>query len=212
MEIYFIEIFFRNIFLFLLLFLLIDKFILNIDLLSYLFSLNFDNYKYDFLWCQISSTLIISSIIGFLSTFSSSYVYGKKQINVIFNSSGILSLITIIFILTICVFSSIIVCIFNYDLLILLCSFIISLIFILYMLLEVLFFYTLPYKVEEKLFNYYLFCERLHINEARPLDPKKSFDIEEFKYRTIEMIKKSDFDFKKNINLFLELLKISFYL
>ena len=95
--------------------------------------LDLKDKHYDFLWSQISSTLIVSTIIGFLGIFSTSYIYGKKQINIIFNEKGIFSLSKMFIYLIILIFVTLSYCINEGNSLVILLSFIVSLLIIFYM-------------------------------------------------------------------------------
>lgn len=172
-------------------------------------TLDLKKYHYDFMWSQISSTLIVSTIIGLLGIFSTNYIYGKKQINIIFNEKGVFSLSNMFIYLVILVFISLSMCIISGNSVIILLCFTGSLILIFYMLFKVLIFYTFPRYCEDKLRNEYLFREKKHIKKATPLNPNEDVEIEDFKYRTMELIQINDNDYNKNIRTLMELLKTS---
>ena len=180
------------------------------DTYKFVFSdLDLSKYHYDFLWSQISSTLILSTVIGFLGIFSTSYVYGKKQINIIFNSKGIFSLPKIFVYLVILIFISLSNCINNGNSFIILLCFSLSLLLIFYMLFKILMFYAFPRYYENSLKYEYLVREKKHIKKAMPMIPYKDIEIENFKYRTMELIQVNDNDYNKNISVLMNLLNIS---
>lgn len=164
---------------------------------------------YEFLWSQISSTLIVSTIIGFLGIFSTSYIYGKKQINVIFSEKGIFSLSKMFIYLMILIFVTLSVCINKGNSLIILLSFIVSLLLICYMLFKILIFYSFPTYYKNNIKYEYLSRERKHIKKAVPLRAYEDNEIENFKYRTMELIQINDNEYNKNIKVFMELIDIS---
>lgn len=181
----------------------------NNQLNFYLTEINLKENHYEFLWSQISSTLIVSTVVGFLGIFSTSYIYGKKQINIIFNSRGIFSLSSMFISLIVLIFISLSNCINNRNSFIILLCFIISLFLIFYMLFKVLIFYAFPRYYENNLKYEYLIREKIHIKKAMPLFPYRDREIENFKYRTMELIQINDNEYNKNIHVFMDLLNLS---
>ena len=83
--------------------------------------------------------------VKLLSTFSTSYIYGKKQINVIFNKDSLLSLGKIFIYLVISILISLVTCLNDTKHYIVLISFIFSLSLIFYMMFKIMIFYTHPF-------------------------------------------------------------------
>ena len=171
--------------------------------------INIKKTAYEFLWSQISSTLIVSSIISLLSIFDTTYIYGEKQINVIFNSKSIFSLGKLFSFLVFLTLISLNVCLSESHYYLLFFSFVISLMIIFYMIFKVIFFYTHPQYFREKIETEYILGERKHIKNALPLNPHKDLHINDFKEHTISLIKKNDYDYVTNINEFFNMLEIS---
>lgn len=172
-------------------------------------SIKIEKYAYDFLWSQISSTLIVSSIISLLSIFDTTYIYGKKQINVIFSSKSLFSLGKLFIFLVFFSLISLSVCLTKTHYYLLLFSFITSLMIIFYMIFKVIIFYTHPQLFKNVIKFEYILGERKHIKNAMPRNPHRNLQINDFKEHTMILIQKNDNEYVANISVFFNMLEIS---
>ncbi len=172
-------------------------------------NIDITSHCYEFLWAQISASLIVSTIVSLLSVFSSSYVYGKKQINVIFNKSSIFSLGKLFVYLIILIFISLIICLKQSDYPILLFSFIITIIIICFMLFKIILFYTHPFFYNNCVKCDYLKRERKHIKKARPLEPHSDEEIQTLKEITMSLIQINDNNYNRNISAIMNMIETS---
>lgn len=170
-------------------------------------SLDVEAHIYEFLWSQISASLIVSTIISLLSVFSTSYVYGKKQINVIFNKNSIFSLGKIFVYLVLLIFVSLIICLKQSHYHIILFSFIATIILICYMLFKIILFYTHPYFYNNCVKCDYINRELKHIRKARPLEPHNDVEIQNLKEITMVLIQKNDNNYNINISAIMNMLE-----
>lgn len=172
--------------------------------------LNIDNDDcYGYLWAQISASLIVSTIISLLSTFSSSYVYGKKQINVVFNKNSLLSLGKIFIYLVILIFISLATCLNGTNYYIVLISFINSISLIFYMMFKIMIFYTHPFFYKKCIKSEYIIREKKHIKKAKPLEAHLDIEIQNLKEVTMALIQKNDNDYNININGIMDMIETS---
>lgn len=171
--------------------------------------INIEKNCFDFLWTQISSSLIVSTVVSLLSIFSENYVYGKKQINVIFNKNSLLSLGKILVYLIILIFISFAVCLKQTDYYILLLSFIISISLIFYMLFNIMLFYTHPFFFKKIVKSDYIKREKKHIKRAKPLEAHGDVEIQNLKEITMAMIQKNDNSYNININAIMDMIETS---
>ena len=167
------------------------------------------NDCYGYLWAQISASLIVSTIVSLLSTFSTSYIYGKKQINVIFNKDSLLSLGKIFIYLVISILISLVTCLNDTKHYIVLISFIFSLSLIFYMMFKIMIFYTHPFFYKKSVKSEYIIREKKHIKKAKPLDPHMDIEIQNLKEVTLALIQKNDNDYNININAIIDMLETS---
>lgn len=172
-------------------------------------TLDIENHCYEFLWAQISASLIVSTIVSLLSVFSTSYVYGKKQINVIFNKNSIFSLGKLFIYLVLLIFASLIICLKKSNSYIILFSFIATIIIVCYMLFKIILFYTHPYFYNNCVKCDYIKRERKHIRKARPLEPHNDVEIQNLKEITMALIQKNDNDYNVNISAIMNMLETS---
>lgn len=165
--------------------------------------------SYGYLWAQISASLIVSTIVSLLSVFSATYVYGKKQINVIYNNKSIFSLGKMYVFLMALNFGSLMICIKEKYYCIILGNFIIMLCVVSYMLFKIIFFYTHPNFYQDCTKSDYIKRERRHIKKAMPMATYKDVEIEKLKIKTLELIQKNNNDYNVNINVLMDMMEIS---
>ena len=180
-----------------------DKWIFNFN------TIDIKNHCYEFLWAQISASLIVSTVISLLSVFSTSYVYGKKQINVIFNKNSIFSLGKLFVYLVLLIFTSLIICLKQSYYYVILPSFIVTIIIVCYMLFKIILFYTHPYFYNNCVKCDYLKRERKHIRKAKPLESHSDVEIQNLKEITMALIQKNDNDYNANISAIMNMIETS---
>jgi hypothetical protein len=171
--------------------------------------INIEKDCYEFLWTQISASLIVSTIVSLLSIFSTNYLYGKKQINVIFNNKSLLSLGKIFIYLVILIFVSLGVCLKQTNYYIVFICFIISISLVFYMLFKIIIFYTHPFLFKRLVKSDYIERERRHIKKAKPLESHGDVEIQNLKEITMVMIQKNDNDYNININAIMDMIETS---
>lgn len=171
--------------------------------------LNIESNCYDFLWNQISASLIVTTIVSLLSVFSTTYVYGKKQINVIFNENSLLSLGKMFIYLVILILISLSVCLKAENTHIILISFLITLCIVFYMIFKVILFYTHPFFYKNCVKSDYIRREKKHIKKAMPMDNHIDNEIQNLKEVTMALIQKNDNDYNININAIMDMIEVS---
>lgn len=171
--------------------------------------INIADKCYDFLWNQISASLIVSTIVSLLSVFSTTYVYGKKQINVIFNEKSVLSLGKMFIYLVILILISLSVCLKGENTYIILISFLLTLSIVFYMLFKVILFYTHPFFYKNCVKSDYIRREKKHIKRAMPMDNHMDNEIQSLKEVTMALIQKNDNDYNININAIMDMIEVS---
>lgn len=171
--------------------------------------LNIEANCYDFLWNQISASLIVTTIVSLLSVFSTTYVYGKKQINVIFNENSLLSLGKMFIYLVILILISLSVCLKAENTHIILISFLLTLCIVFYMIFKVILFYTHPFFYKNCVKSDYIRREKKHIRKAMPMDNHIDDEIQNLKEVTMALIQKNDNDYNININAIMDMIEVS---
>lgn len=165
--------------------------------------------SYGYLWAQISASLIVSTVVSLLSVFSETYVYGKKQINVIYNNKSLFSLGKMYICLMALNFGSLIICVISTHYYMILVNFIIMLCIVSYMLFRIVFFYTHVDFYKSCVKSDYIKRERRHIKKAMPMTPYTDVEIEKLKIRTLELIQKNDNNYNLNVNVLMDMVEIS---
>ena len=165
----------------------------------------------DILVAQISNTLIIISVISLLSGLSESYILGKKHINVIFPNNSFLSLLKIFIILVLLLFVNFIECLKGSSQVLILINFLISLIFIFYICIKMIWFYTHKNWFGNNLLCMYLEKQKKHIKKAIPLNSHECKDITELKNQTLVLIQKNDNDYNYNIHNIINLIDLTLF-
>lgn len=168
-----------------------------------------DKYRFDFLWAQISATLIVSTVVSLLSIFSSTYVYGKKQINVIFDKKSPFSLAKMFICMIILMFFSLAMCVRAANTYYVLISFIVTIIIVVFMLFKIIWFYTHPFYYKNRIIAEYLIREKKHLMKAMPMNMANDEELEMLKQRTQVLIEEDNSEYLINVSAIQKMIEIS---
>lgn len=162
-----------------------------------------ENLLQDIVIAQISSTLLILSIVSFLASLDNMHCYGERAIEVLFPRSGLFSLKFLFFILIALMVANLSLLLKAAYSLWIVILFLSSLLVILYITLKITMIYISPEKLTDQiLLNYYKENNRV-VNRSKPmLRQYTSKKLEEFFAITAEYIETGNLKYKKNLDLY----------